>query len=61
VNTHSGKIFNLFEKFNAPDEYEGVGVGLPICRKIVHSHGGMIKAIGNDGAGAEIIIMLPLE
>lgn len=59
-NEYSGKIFNLFEKFNPPEAYDGVGIGLPICRKIIHSHGGSIKAIGNERNGAEFIVTFNL-
>ena len=58
---HYEKIFNAFERLHSKDEYEGNGLGLALCRKIVQRHGGTITATGKKDAGAEFIVTLPLE
>lgn len=53
-------IFAVFRRLHPSDEYEGTGIGLAICRKIVHHHGGEIWAESN-GDGAEFHVRLPRE
>lgn len=55
------KIFSIFERLHSRDDYEGTGVGLAICRKIVERHSGTITAEGRDGKGASFILRLPLK
>lgn len=55
------RIFETFTRLNSKDRYEGTGLGLSLCKKIVERHGGNITAIGNLGSGATFIITLPLR
>jgi PAS domain S-box-containing protein len=57
---YAEKIFELFQRLHSRFEYEGTGIGLAICKKIVQNHKGQIRAIGEPGHGAVIEIFLPL-
>lgn len=53
------QVFNAFERLHSRDQYEGTGLGLSLCRKIVERHNGSIEAVGNLGNGTEFIVTLP--
>lgn len=54
------QIFETFTRLNSKDRYEGTGLGLSLCKKIVERHGGNITATGSLGSGATFIITLPI-
>jgi len=54
------KIFIPFQRLHPESRYDGTGMGLATCRKIVARHGGEIIARGVPGQGATFIIRLPL-
>jgi signal transduction histidine kinase/DNA-binding LacI/PurR family transcriptional regulator len=60
-NKYAEKIFDLFQRLHGKSEYEGTGIGLSICKKIVEHHGGFMSASGKEGEGAVFSITLPLS
>ena len=57
---HATSIFHTFIRLHSKDSFEGTGLGLALCKKIVERHGGTISATGTLGGGARIAINLPL-
>jgi signal transduction histidine kinase len=55
------RIFTPFKRLHARDEYEGTGMGLAVCRKIVERHGGMITAESTPSEGTTFIVHLPVK
>jgi two-component system sensor kinase FixL len=55
------RIFQPFQRLHGINQYEGSGMGLAICRKIVERHSGTITARSNPGEGATFIITLPVH
>jgi len=58
---YSHRIFDAFTRLNTKDKYEGTGLGLALCKKIVERHHGTITAEGEMGKGATFIIELPTQ
>jgi signal transduction histidine kinase len=57
----ASKIFETFLRLNSKDQFEGTGLGLSLCKRIIERHGGSIEAFGEPGKGASFIIHLPVK
>ena len=58
---YAEQIFDMFRRLHSNAEYEGTGIGLALCKKIVDMHNGFISALGRPGEGATFIVSLPLN
>lgn len=58
---YADRLFEMFQRLESRDDFEGTGMGLAICQKIVERHQGTITAKGEEGVGASFIVILPLQ
>ena len=58
---YSEQIFGMFKRLHLNTEFEGTGIGLALCKKIVEKHNGFISARSKINEGSTFIISLPLE
>jgi len=58
---YAGRIFKPFERLHGRSAYEGTGMGLAICKKIVKRHGGMIAVTSQPNEGCKFSVTLPLK
>ena len=57
---YAERIFVIFQRLHPRETYEGTGIGLAMCRKIIEYHGGRIRlAPAQDGRGAQFVFTLP--
>jgi signal transduction histidine kinase len=57
---HRDKIFRMFERLHSRTQYDGSGIGLAICRRIVERHAGSITVTSTTGGGTTFTIGLPV-
>ena len=55
------RVFEMFERLNSKDKYEGTGIGLAICKRIVERHDGTLQLKSTYGEGSEFVVNLPLS
>ena len=55
------RIFTPFQRLHGRSEYEGTGMGLAVCRRIVERHGGALTAESAPGQGTRFLVTLPVH
>ena len=58
---YAEQIFDMFRRLHPSAQYEGTGIGLALCKKIVEKHKGFISARSKPGEGSVFIVSLPLN
>lgn len=56
---YAGRLFGFFQRMHAEEEFEGLGMGLALARRLIERHGGTISAEAEKGRGAEFRFTLP--
>ena len=56
---YSGRIFDMFQRLHPSDQFDGNGIGLALCKRIIENHNGMISFTSKPEQGTTFWIYLP--
>ena len=56
---HRDRVFKMFQRLHDREAFEGTGIGLAICRKIIERQGGEIRVDGREGGGSVFSFTIP--
>ncbi len=58
---YAEQVFDMFRRLHVNKDYEGTGIGLALCKKIVEKHHGFISAESQPNVGSVFTVTLPVE
>jgi len=58
---YQAQVFEMFKRLHTTDQYEGTGLGLAVCKKVVERLGGTIELESTFGEGSTFIVVLPQD
>jgi len=58
---HKDRVFNIFQRLHSMEEFEGSGIGLAVCKKIIDRHQGEIWVESEFGKGTRFLFTIPLR
>jgi chemotaxis family two-component system sensor kinase Cph1 len=56
---HWERVFDIFHRLHTQQQYPGTGIGLAVCRRVIHRHGGRIWIESEPGRGSTVYFTLP--
>lgn len=58
---YADQIFIMFQRLNDRSQFEGTGIGLSLCKKVIDNHGGLISVTSQPNEGASFKVVLPIN